>query len=95
MIINISDLRKITNLLLTRLEEEGHTSVEISQDYYWDIAKEKRFNPYEEPKELTLGQLTDDWNEINNILKKQNPPISYALVWVAAILRVIGEETIV
>jgi uncharacterized membrane protein len=94
MKIYISDLKKISNLLINHLNDLEIKSIEISKDFYWVIDKTKVYDPYKEPtlEGCSLGQLTDDWEKLQKILNKENEPISYALVWLASILRIIGEE---
>lgn len=92
MKVNIADLRKLSEILLNHLEAGGHSQVEIAEEYYWYVPTKERYQPYVEPKGLTLGQLTDDWAELQKILGGQSEPIDYGLVWLSTILRVIGEK---
>lgn len=92
MRINVSELRAISAQLFSHLEESGRDSVEIPSDYYWDISKENRYNPYEEPTNFDLGQLTDDWAELQKIALGEKEPIGYALVWFSTVLRAVGED---
>jgi hypothetical protein len=91
MTIDICELRSILTLLLDSTEEYG-SQIEVSADYYWDVPKEARYDTYDSPPELTIGQLSDDWNELQRIRHGQSPAIPYALVWLAAVIRRIGEE---
>ncbi len=91
MQVSTSDLRTLTEQLISHLEKKGYHSIEVSSDYYWNIAQETRYDPYQEPLEFDLGQLTDDWAELQKILLGDSPTIGYALVWLSSILRYIGE----
>jgi hypothetical protein len=94
MQIEISKLRKLTDRLLTHIEQLGHQSVDISHDYYWDIDPPARYDFTKEPGEPTVGQLYDDWADLEKILQNDREPIAYALVWLSAVLRAVGEEVI-
>jgi hypothetical protein len=94
MQIEISKLRKLTDRLLTHIEQLGHQSVEIPYDYYWGIQAPARYDFTKEPGESTVGQLYDDWAEMEKILRNDSEPHAYALVWLSAVLRVVGEEVI-
>jgi len=94
MNVKVTELRLIADQLFTHLEETGRGEFEVSEDYYWAISKEEIYNPSKDPEDMTLGQLSDDWNELNAIQKTESPPIAYALVWLAAILRNIGENSV-
>lgn len=85
MKISTEDLRRAAVLLLRHLD--GHREFEVSEDFYWEVPREQRYAPHAEPKELTLGQLTDDWSEISLMLSGEREPVAYGLVWLAAILR--------
>lgn len=90
--INISDLRKINEMLLDQLESNGHTSIEVESDFYWMILKkEQLYDPGETPNNLGLGQLYDDYEWLENILEGRNEPIVYAFVWLSSIYRYLGE----
>jgi hypothetical protein len=91
MDIKVSQLRTATERLLAHLESKGDT-VNVEADFYWNIPAPARYNPYEEPKELTLGQLSDDWGELSRIAEGEAEPINYALVWLGAVMTAIGEQ---
>ena len=77
--------------LFTYLDRRGVESVDIPVDYYWNVPKEQVYNPYQRPSELDLGQLTNDWRELQDLLESESDPIVYSFVWLAAILRAVGE----
>jgi hypothetical protein len=89
--ITVAELRLITETLFEHLEDSGHATIVIDKDYYWNIAADGRYDPVRRPAELDLGQLSDDWAELQNVVAGRRPPLNYALVWLAAILRRIGE----
>jgi hypothetical protein len=45
------------------------------------------YAPYEPPKELTMGQLSDDWSEVTQIVNGGREPVAYGLVWLARAYR--------
>lgn len=94
MNVKVAELRAIADRLFAYLEETERDEFEVSEDYYWTISKEEVYDPSKDPGDLTIGQLSDDWNELNAILKEESPPIAYALVWLSAILRNIGEKSV-
>lgn len=91
MKIAIAELRTACKTLLDQVEASGIDHVEIADDYYWDVPADSRYRPYEKPTDLTLGQLTDDWAEIERLVAGTGTPVAYSLVWLAAILRRTGE----
>jgi hypothetical protein len=89
--VTVAKLRAMANRLLAHLEETGHSVIEIDEDYYWDVPAARRYNPYEKPEALTLGQLSDQWSDLEKILADEKGVLNYDLVWFAAILRSVGE----
>ena len=95
MLVQLSDLRKVTSMLFDHLESADTNSFEFSEDYYWYISDDQRYDPHIKPSELSLGQLTDDWSELIQILNREKEPLGYAFVWLSAILRRLGEDVVV
>jgi len=93
MEVRISEVKEAFRKLLNAFDRDGIESVDISHDFYWSIPKASRYSPYEEPKDLTMGQISDDWRELRRIATEETPAVSYGLVWLGAVLQVIGETT--
>ena len=94
MKINLKLLQKTTNDLFQHLDDLNINEVEIKEDFYWNIPREHKYNPYKEPENLDVGQLQNDWDEILKISSKESEPITYALVWLSSLLRIIGEQIV-
>ena len=94
MKVSTDELRSAALVLLRHLDESGQKEFEIAEDFYWDVPAEKRYSPYDEPKELTIGQLSDDWSEVARMAGGNREPVAYGLVWLAAVLRRVGEKAI-
>ncbi|MCK4764119.1 MAG: hypothetical protein KAW12_18110 [Candidatus Aminicenantes bacterium] len=92
MKIKVSDLKKLSSIVLKHLEKNGEKEIELSSDYYWYIPKEQLYDLDNDPDELLMGQLYDDWENLNMILKREDEPLGYALVWLSSIFRFIGEK---
>jgi hypothetical protein len=92
--ITVHELRAITTILLDHLEANGDVEIELKRDYYWNIPNEQIYHLLSEPTNLTVGQLYDDWHNLQELLKPDGDPIAYHLVWLAAILRYVGQELV-
>jgi hypothetical protein len=92
----LDDLRKALDVILTGLHELGIDQVPVKHDYYWEIPESSLYDPYEKPSpnSLTLGQLHDDWSEIQRIIRGEIDPIAYHLVVLASLARYAGQKTI-
>ncbi len=60
----------------------------------WAVEREQRIDPTREPTALSLGQLSDDIQELKRIGELDVEPIGYACVWLSNILRELGEKTV-
>jgi len=94
MNVNLTELRAIADRLFTYLEETGREEFDVADDYYWEISKEELYDPSRDPKDLTIGQLSHDWERLKAILTEEDPPIGYALVWLSSVLRNVGEKSV-
>lgn len=96
MNVKVSELREIADRLFTHLEETERREFEIFEDYYWDISKEDLYDPMKDPnpEDFGVGQLSHDWERLSGILAGNDPPLGYALVWLSAILKIVGEKTV-
>src|ERR1041384_7369671 len=96
MQISIPVLRAVSEIIFSHIEAMEIGSVTIPADYYWEIPKDQRYDPYKEPdpKEFEIGQLSDDWSELQKIAEGKGEPIAYALVWMSSLLKAVGEEVV-
>lgn len=92
MLININEIERITSLLLSKFREIKGDEVELNNDYYWDISDDELYNPYEIPKNITLGQLSFDLESIQRLKITNSDAISYDLIKVASILKALSIE---
>ena len=92
MILDVDTLEKATQKLFSHLREKGISEVELKSDFYWEVSKDQRYDPYNDPTEKSLGQLSDDWEEVQKVASGQRETIGYVFVWLAALYRYIGEE---
>lgn len=91
MKITTQQLRSALQSLLEDFEVHGASEWEIDKDFYWDIDQENRYDSYEKPTAITLGQLSDDVGEVLAIARGEKPPTPMGLVWISNILRLAGE----
>ena len=94
--IQLSDLRRLANALFDHLERTGRPEFDITEDFYWSIPEKHLYAVYTPPPEsdLTMGQLSADWEELTKITVGQSPPLAYALVWLSSLLRFIGAKLV-
>jgi len=67
MEIDITELRGMFDQLMRHVEHMGPKTINVPHDYYWSIPKQSKYNPYAQPSDLSLGQLSDDVYELRQI----------------------------
>lgn len=92
--VSVDLLDEATRILLSHLRAVAGSSVSLDQDYYWSIPAESRYNVYTEPSDLTIGQLSECLENLENMTENPSSAISYALVWVGDLLKAVGEAIV-
>jgi hypothetical protein len=95
MKIDIDKLRMACEIMWEHLRELGIDSVDIPHDYYWAVPQQDVYRFDREPVDFVTGQLSDDWQYVQQILEPDRDAIAYDLIKVSAILRAVGEEVVI
>lgn len=92
--IKIDDLENLFDIIINKLRQEYGDTISLDNDYYWTIDEEEKYNPYVEPKEKLLGQISFDIEDLERLKNKSNILLSYGLIKIAEILKIIRKESI-
>jgi hypothetical protein len=46
----------------------GQGSIDLPGDFYCDVPAEALYDPYSEPRQLNLGQLSEDWEKLLSLV---------------------------
>ncbi len=92
MKVKTAELRHVSDLLFEHLERNGISELEVDKDFYWNVQDDQLFSVYEKPGELTMGQLSEDWQQLQAIASGRKPPIGYGFAWLSSILRFISTK---
>jgi hypothetical protein len=90
--ISIQELRQVFGVLIDELAEVSGDVVEIPDFPFWAIPADLRRNVYEEPRDLTIGQLSEAWDNALATTSSEEAPLRYGFVWLADVLREIGDQ---
>jgi hypothetical protein len=91
MKVKISEIESVLTLLLTNLKEKVGNEITIDSDYYWENSPDEVYDPYKKPKDFTLGQLSDDMQELRRLTSSEDT-ITYDLNRISRILKAISIE---
>lgn len=90
--IPIVEMRHVSNLLLDHLERSTGPAVTVESDYFWSIDSAERKDAYVEPSELTIGQVSECWSNLQRVAADPESALHYHLVWLGQILESLGGE---
>lgn len=88
------ELREVFDVLIRHVEERHGSTIEVDADYFWSIPPDEIYNVYDQPTELTIGQLTESLDNIRSVAADPEHAISYALVWLGDVLRATGHKLV-
>jgi hypothetical protein len=77
--------------LLDDIEKSrGIASVPLTQNFYWTLTPERRFDMNSDSTEFEVGSLIDDWGFVSGLLAEGSEPVPFQLTELAPILDFIG-----
>lgn len=92
MKIEIEKLKMATEKLFKYLEDLNIKEIDFENDYYWVISEEQQFETSKDPSNFTIGQLTDDYQEV---LKDINEEVSgHTFYHLAPLLKYLSQKII-
>ncbi len=95
MHVTVAELRRVANAVFDVLDGSGQSTIELTEDYYWNIPDDRLYLLEAPSKDsLDLGQLTDDWDEVQKVGKEDDPVPSHDLVHLAALLRFVASKVL-
>jgi hypothetical protein len=89
--VSFTELRRSLDIVLNHIEAATNDpAIELDKDYFWSIPPNELYDVYNSPADLTIGQLSESWQNIRDLLADPDRVIGYHLVWLADVLRAIG-----
>lgn len=90
--ITARELEVALKVILDEMRGRHGTTFTLQKDYFWDIPASQLYDPYNSPAEMTMGQLSESMDNVKQVSSGAGEPVSYALVWLADVLRALGHE---
>ncbi len=91
--VPLAELREAFDIVLNHIEAATKSSaVDLEEDYFWSIPPATQYDVYDSPADLTIGQLSESWQNIKDLLADPDHVVGYHLVWLADVLRAMGHR---
>lgn len=87
-------LRRATQVILDQMEDSGVSELTLDKDYFWSIPPDAAYDVYNEPSNLTVGQLTECLDNLKVIVADPSRSTSFALVWLGELMRAVGQGAV-
>ena len=87
-------LRRATQVILDQMEDSGVSELTLDKDYFWSIPPDEAYDVYNEPSNLTVGQLTECLDNLKVIVEDPSRSTSFALVWLGELMRAVGHGAV-
>ncbi|MFD5465101.1 hypothetical protein ACFWIQ_20065 [Kitasatospora sp. NPDC127059] len=91
--VSLAELRRSFDVLLSHVEAAAAgDTVALDKDYFWSIPSDELYDVAREPGAPTIGQLSESWQHLRDLLADQDRALGYHLVWLADVLRAMGQD---
>ncbi|MET9612871.1 hypothetical protein [Kitasatospora indigofera] len=91
--IPLGQLRHAFELALRHVEASAGGAVALEHDYFWSVPADALHDVTAGPGTLTIGQLSESWQHLQDLTADPDRAVAHQLVWLADILRAIGRQT--
>ena len=94
MRLKIVDIEQIVAKVFKELHQPGIEEVQITDDYYWEIPANARYDALSTPDiaNLTIGQLSEDWEHLLRLLASDRESLPMDLTYLGNILIAMGDR---
>lgn len=89
--ISVEDVKRALELLLEKVQDQDGV-LRVDKEGFWSIPQEGAYEIYEEPADLTIGMVSESWEQVEAMLREPDRVVGYGLVWLAEVLRAAGGE---
>jgi len=91
ILVDAATLESAFHLILNEIVERRGDVLSISKDYFWAVPPAEMYNVLKDPTELTIGQVSESLGRLHGVIDG-NVPVDYHLVWLADVLRALGQN---
>ncbi|MDA5282152.1 hypothetical protein [Streptomyces sp. Isolate_45] len=90
--IPIDQLRRALDVALRHIEASAGPTVTLEEDLFWSVPADELYSIGAEPRAFTIGELSESWQHLEDLLAHQDRAVGHHLVWLADVIRAIGQD---
>jgi len=90
--ISVGQVRNTLLALLDHMQDSYGDTVELASDYFWSIPDAAKFDVYNKPEELTIGQISEVYGHIVKLATSSEDVATYQLRWFAQLFDAIAHD---
>jgi hypothetical protein len=90
--VSIRRLHEAFERAIDYLAEQEGSAIPLSHDYFWSIPADELYDVYSRPATITIGQVSESWQHIEDLLDGKTDFLNYHLIWLSDVLRAIGQD---
>ncbi|MGH3855921.1 MAG: hypothetical protein ACRDR6_21020 [Pseudonocardiaceae bacterium] len=90
--ISVDQIRDALLVLLNHVRDNYGDTFELSSDYFWSIPDAAKFDVYNKPEELTIGQISEICDHLAKLATSPKDVATYQLRWFAQLFDAIAHD---
>ncbi|MET8622454.1 hypothetical protein ABZW30_01615 [Kitasatospora sp. NPDC004669] len=91
--VSVDELRRAFDVVLRHVEAAaGDEGITLERDYFRAVAPDEAYDMVKAASEPTVGQVSESWGHLQDVLADEDRALGHHLVWLADVLRAIGHE---
>jgi len=92
MKVKVQELKQVCELILTYLEQQGCSEIELEQDWYWTVISREDLYANDGSPELGVGSLNDDLEGLEKVLDGTLSPTTTSYYQLGNVFIAIGDK---
>ncbi|MFJ4669446.1 hypothetical protein [Kitasatospora purpeofusca] len=92
--IPLAELRRVLDVLVRQVEAQATDGRVAVADPYWTVPPAEAAGIHSEPPELTLGMVSESWEQLERMVEDESRTVGYGFVWLGDVLRAIGARVV-
>jgi hypothetical protein len=90
--VSVDQIRLTLLALLDHVQATYGDTIELESDYFWSVPDNAKFDVYNQPAELTVGQVSEVYEQLVRLAQPGQDLATYQLRWFAPLFEAIAHD---